>query len=212
MRATRYGDPLGKDELDMGPVINKTQVSKMKALVDSALAAGAEAVTGGKVADLGSGNHYEPTVLVNVTQDMDVIRHETFGPVLPVVTVSDLDEAIAHANDTTYGLTSSIYTRRTSTRPSGLATSCDSARPTSTAKTSRRCRASMPGAVARVSAAPTASTGARIHRDPPRLHPDSDRRNPVTENGLRPECRICCGELRAGSFRQQQASFASTPQ
>ena len=44
MKATRYGDPLGNDELDMGPVINKTQVGKMKALVDSALAAGAEAV------------------------------------------------------------------------------------------------------------------------------------------------------------------------
>ncbi|SNR69940.1 aldehyde dehydrogenase [Paracoccus sediminis] len=111
MKATRYGDPLGNDELDMGPVINKTQVGKMAALVDSALAAGAEAITGGKVADLGQGNHYEPTVLVNVRQDMDVIRHETFGPVLPVVTFADLDEAIGYANDTTYGLTSSIYTK-----------------------------------------------------------------------------------------------------
>jgi lactaldehyde dehydrogenase/glycolaldehyde dehydrogenase len=110
MKATRYGDPLGNDELDMGPVINKAQVGKMKALVDSAVAAGAEALTGGKVADLGSGNHYEPTVLVNVTQDMDVIKHETFGPVLPVVTFNDLDEAISYANDTTYGLTSSVYT------------------------------------------------------------------------------------------------------
>lgn len=111
MKSTRYGDPLGNDELDMGPVINKTQVGKMKALVDSAVAAGARAVTGGKVAELGHGNHYEPTVLVNVSQDMDVIKHETFGPVLPVVTFDDIDQAIAYANDTTYGLTSSIYTK-----------------------------------------------------------------------------------------------------
>lgn len=111
MKATRYGDPLGNDDLDMGPVINRTQVEKIRALVDGALAAGAQALTGGKVADLGGGNHYEPTVLVGVHQQMDVIRRETFGPVLPVVTFDDLDEAIAYANDTTYGLTSSIYTR-----------------------------------------------------------------------------------------------------
>jgi lactaldehyde dehydrogenase/glycolaldehyde dehydrogenase len=49
-------------------------------------------------------------VLVNCRQDMDIVQKETFGPVLPVVTFSDLDEAIAYANDTVYGLTSSIYT------------------------------------------------------------------------------------------------------
>ena len=62
------------------------------------------------MADLGVGNHYKPTVLVNCRQDMDIISRETFGPVLPLVEVDGLDEAIAHANDTTYGLTSSIYT------------------------------------------------------------------------------------------------------
>ena len=111
MKTTRYGDPLGNDELDMGPVINKTQIDKMKALVDSALASGAQALTGGRIAELGHGNHYEPTVLVDVSQDMDIIKHESFGPILPVVTFDDLDEAIAYANDTSYGLTSSIYTK-----------------------------------------------------------------------------------------------------
>ncbi|SMX33052.1 aldehyde dehydrogenase [Maliponia aquimaris] len=111
MRATRYGDPLGNDELDMGPVINKAQVDKMKGFVDRSVAAGAEAVLGGKVADMEMGNHYEPTVLVNVRQDMDVIKHETFGPILPIVTFDDLDQAIAYSNDTSYGLTSSIYTK-----------------------------------------------------------------------------------------------------
>jgi lactaldehyde dehydrogenase / glycolaldehyde dehydrogenase len=110
MAATRYGDPLGNEPIDMGPIINKPGLNKIKELVDSAVAAGAQAVVGGKIADLGSGNHYEPTVLVNVRQDMDIIRRETFGPVLPVVTFTDIEEAITYANDTEYGLTSSIYT------------------------------------------------------------------------------------------------------
>lgn len=115
MKATRYGDPLGDKPIDMGPIINKAGVEKIKGLVDSALAQGAQTVTGGKVADLGAGNHFEPTVLVNCRQDMDVIQKEIFGPVLPVVTFSDLDEAIAYANDTEYGLTSSIFTKNINT-------------------------------------------------------------------------------------------------
>jgi lactaldehyde dehydrogenase / glycolaldehyde dehydrogenase len=110
MRATRYGDPLGKEEIDMGPIINKSGIDKIDGLVRSAVSNGAEAVLGGKPADLGAGNHYEPTVLVNCRQDMDIVQKETFGPVLPVLEVDSLDQAIDHANDTVYGLTSSIYT------------------------------------------------------------------------------------------------------
>jgi len=57
------------------------------------------------------GFHYEPTLLVHATADMDIMRRETFGPVLPIQAVDSLDEAIALANDSEYGLTSSIYTR-----------------------------------------------------------------------------------------------------
>jgi lactaldehyde dehydrogenase / glycolaldehyde dehydrogenase len=110
MRATRYGDPLGDKPIDMGPIINKAGVAKIKGLVDNALEQGAQAVAGGKVADLGAGNHFEPTGLVNCRQEMDVIQKEVFGPVLPVVTFDDLDQAIAYTNDTVYGPTSSIYT------------------------------------------------------------------------------------------------------
>lgn len=65
MKATRYGDPLGNDELDMGPIINKAGLTKIDDLVQSALNDGAQCVLGGKAADLGQGNHYEPTVLTN---------------------------------------------------------------------------------------------------------------------------------------------------
>jgi lactaldehyde dehydrogenase/glycolaldehyde dehydrogenase len=68
-------------------------------------------VTGGSVADLKQGFHYQPTVLTGCRADMEIMRKEIFGPVLPIQIIDDLDEAIAMANDCEYGLTSSIYTR-----------------------------------------------------------------------------------------------------
>jgi lactaldehyde dehydrogenase/glycolaldehyde dehydrogenase len=55
--------------------------------------------------------HYEPTVLLNCKGDMDIMRQEIFGPVLPIQVIDSLDEGIALANDSEYGLTSSIFTR-----------------------------------------------------------------------------------------------------
>jgi lactaldehyde dehydrogenase/glycolaldehyde dehydrogenase len=111
MKATRYGDPLGDRPVDMGPLINKSGLDKVNSLVTSAVDQGAEVLTGGKIADLGAGNHFEPTVLMNCRQDMDVMRKEVFGPVLPISVVDGLDEAIERANDSDFGLTSSIYTQ-----------------------------------------------------------------------------------------------------
>ncbi len=71
----------------------------------------AQLVTGGTIADLGAGFHYQPTVLSGCTADMDVMTKEVFGPVLPIQIVDDLDEAIALSNSSDYGLTSSVYTR-----------------------------------------------------------------------------------------------------
>jgi lactaldehyde dehydrogenase/glycolaldehyde dehydrogenase len=110
MAKTTYGDPLAGQVVEMGPLINRAGLNKVKSLVDGAVAAGAEVVTGGKVADRGAGSYFEPTVLVNCRQDMDVMRQEVFGPVLPVNVVDSLDEAIERANDSIYGLTSSVYT------------------------------------------------------------------------------------------------------
>jgi len=111
LKQTRYGDPSKSADLDMGPLINKAGLDKVAAMVETARNEGAELVTGGKRADLGSGWHYEPTLLTHCRADMEIMTREIFGPVLPVQTVADLDEAIALANASDYGLTSSIYTR-----------------------------------------------------------------------------------------------------
>lgn len=111
MAATRYGDPSTQENLHMGPLINQAGLDKVAQMVRTAQAQGAQRVTGGQVADLGSGFHYQPTVLAGCTADMEIMRKEIFGPVLPIQVVEDLDEAIALANDSEYGLTSSLYTR-----------------------------------------------------------------------------------------------------
>lgn len=110
MQATRYGDPLAQADVEMGPLINQAGLDKVSGMVATALQQGATAVTGGGIADKGAGFHYQPTVLANCRSDMAVMRDEIFGPVLPIQIVDSLDEAITLANDSVYGLTSSIYT------------------------------------------------------------------------------------------------------
>ncbi|WP_296249865.1 aldehyde dehydrogenase [Pseudomonas sp. UBA4194] len=111
MAATRYGDPLADNSVEMGPLINRQGLDSVAAKVRTAVSAGASLVTGGEVADRPSGFHYQPTVLAGCTADMEIMRKEIFGPVLPIQVVDGLDEAIALANDCEYGLTSSIYTQ-----------------------------------------------------------------------------------------------------
>ncbi|MDU4095188.1 MAG: aldehyde dehydrogenase family protein, partial [Pantoea sp.] len=82
--------------------------------VAHALQQGAQLVTGGK--RIGeTGYFFQPTILSNVRQDMAIMQEEIFGPVLPVATFRTLDEAIALANDSEYGLTSSLYTQNLNT-------------------------------------------------------------------------------------------------
>ncbi|RUM95806.1 aldehyde dehydrogenase [Pseudaminobacter arsenicus] len=111
METTKYGDPSKQRDLDMGPLINRAGLDKVDGLVKRAIDAGAECITGGAVADLGSGAYFQPTVLRGCKQDAEIMQKEIFGPVIPVNSFDTLDEAIERANDSAYGLTSSIYTR-----------------------------------------------------------------------------------------------------
>jgi lactaldehyde dehydrogenase/glycolaldehyde dehydrogenase len=107
----RFGNPLTDEGVDLGPLINAKAVQRVQAMVDRAVASGAELVRGGRSDMRGGGAYFQPTILANCRQDMEIMRDEIFGPVLPIHIVDDLDEAIDKANDSDYGLTSSIYTR-----------------------------------------------------------------------------------------------------
>ena len=95
---------------EIGPLINDAGHSKVSALVETAIAAGAVARLGGRSSDRG-GNFYEPTVLTGVTTDMDIANAEIFGPVAPIITFADEQEAIRIANDTPFGLAAYFYAR-----------------------------------------------------------------------------------------------------
>lgn len=110
MKSTTYGDPLKDRSITMGPLISEAQLGKVAAAVDLARKEGAQVALGGKIADRQEGHHYEPTVLVNCSHNMDIMRSETFGPVLPIQAIDSLDEGIRYANDSEYGLTSSVFT------------------------------------------------------------------------------------------------------
>jgi acyl-CoA reductase-like NAD-dependent aldehyde dehydrogenase len=108
--ALRVGKPGGYGTVDVGAITFPPQIDTIESHVSDALAKGARAVVGGKRGP-GPGRFYEPTVLVDVDHSMDCMTEETFGPTLPIMKVSDEDEAVRLANDSEYGLGSSIFTR-----------------------------------------------------------------------------------------------------
>ncbi|SBT13483.1 aldehyde dehydrogenase [Vibrio celticus] len=111
MEATRYGNPLEESDIEMGPLVNRQGLEKVQASVDKALAQGAKLECGGSRTANEKGHYFLPTVLSDCENSMDIMKLETFGPVLPIQIVDSLDEAIDYANDCEYGLTSSIYTK-----------------------------------------------------------------------------------------------------
>ena len=110
MQKVRSGNPLEDETLDMGPMVNKQGLDHAQAMVQAAVQAGGRVLTGGKALE-GKGYYFEPTVIDNVDNSMDILRSEIFAPVIPVATFDTVDEVIALANDCEYGLTSSVYTQ-----------------------------------------------------------------------------------------------------
>jgi succinate-semialdehyde dehydrogenase / glutarate-semialdehyde dehydrogenase len=98
-----------EDGVEVGPLIDNSQRSKVAELVEDAVGKGARALVGGRARD-GAGYFYDPTVLSDVPDDATLLREEIFGPVAPVRGFADEDEAIAAANDTEFGLVAYVYT------------------------------------------------------------------------------------------------------
>ena len=93
---------------EIGPFIFPPQAEKVQAQIDEAVAMGARVLTGGQIEDLDGGLYLRPTVIVDASDAMAVVRDETFGPVLPVIAFDDVDDAIAAANDSVYGLSAAV--------------------------------------------------------------------------------------------------------
>ncbi|NMB24520.1 MAG: aldehyde dehydrogenase [Firmicutes bacterium] len=110
VRQIKVGNGLSRDAT-MGPLINKERLMTVEEFVGNAKNSGARLLAGGKrLTELGNGFFYAPTVLDGVKPDSMLAKEETFGPVLPIVTVDSMEEAINVCNDTPYGLAASVFT------------------------------------------------------------------------------------------------------
>ncbi len=111
METLKVGDPLD-EKTDVGPLATPAILEGLEEQVRHSVEAGARVLTGGKRLNR-PGNYFAPTVLTNIPADSPAYREELFGPVASVFRVRDIDEAIALANDTTFGLGSSVWTNET---------------------------------------------------------------------------------------------------
>ncbi|MDZ7603024.1 MAG: NAD-dependent succinate-semialdehyde dehydrogenase, partial [Hoeflea sp.] len=109
----KVGDGM-QDGVAIGPLIDEAGLKKVEDHVADAVGKGARVMIGGKRSDLG-GTFFQPTVLTGVTRGMKVLSEETFGPVAPIVAFDTIEEGIALANDTEFGLAAYFYARDIST-------------------------------------------------------------------------------------------------
>jgi acyl-CoA reductase-like NAD-dependent aldehyde dehydrogenase len=93
---------------DIGPFIFEKQAAIVQSQIDDAVAGGAKVLTGGQIENLGGGLYLRPTVLINVTPTMAIMREETFGPVIPVSVFDEVEDAIADANASEFGLSAAV--------------------------------------------------------------------------------------------------------
>ncbi|MGD8708793.1 MAG: aldehyde dehydrogenase [Ectothiorhodospiraceae bacterium] len=108
-RDWRTGDPL-QPENTLGAIVDTDQHRRILSYIETAKREGATVLMGGSAIEDGDGLYVEPTIFDNVTPDMTIAREEVFGPVLAVITVDSVAEAVRVANDTPYGLAASVFT------------------------------------------------------------------------------------------------------
>jgi acyl-CoA reductase-like NAD-dependent aldehyde dehydrogenase len=108
VRAFRLGDPEDPATY-IGPLARAPQLGVLEAQVRDAVSRGARLLCGGQRVAARAGNFFEPTVLVNVSSDMAVMREESFGPIIGIETVPDDESAVERMNDSDYGLTAGVY-------------------------------------------------------------------------------------------------------
>ncbi len=102
------GNPLDRNTT-LGPLVNQSQFHTLLEQFNDAIQKGAQVICGGKQ-PVQKGNYFEPTLLINISKDMKVWNEEVFGPILPIVSFSEIEEAIELANDTIYGLGGYVFT------------------------------------------------------------------------------------------------------
>lgn len=112
----KVGDPLDETVV-MGPKVNRREIDMIHSQVAEATAEGAEIATGGNVLNVAgfeNGCWFEPTVLINVKQSMTIVKEETFGPVLPVIKIDSIEDAISFSNDSQFGLSAYVFSNNKS--------------------------------------------------------------------------------------------------
>jgi len=108
-KSQRLGDGL-EEETTMGPMANIRRIDSMENFVQDAVKSGAQLLTGGKRwGDIGY--FWEPTILVDVPEESEIMREEPFGPVAPIISFDSLEEAIEKANSLSYGLAAYVFTQ-----------------------------------------------------------------------------------------------------
>ena len=110
-RRLRVGIAAEGKDVDIGSMVHERQVQLVERQVQDAVNKGAKILLGGQRPENLTGPFYEPTILTDVNQSMDVIREETFGPLLPITVVEDDEEAIRLANDSIFGLDAYVFSR-----------------------------------------------------------------------------------------------------